>query len=180
MLLEYIDSHQLYSPESDFIGVSQDLKFSRLYKLICQLICQGNIKNKLVTDYVPVAAFYFQIEANQLPSNHHRLLRIIIVMICAAQTQLNDKRLKIKSKVLADHLRDLRLWPRLKQYNMDHPTCMINQHTLIQFIALYMQVIYVYQGTRDIIHGSPDTPSYFNWLLDAFDFYQLIHDVSMA
>ena len=180
MLLEYIGTHHLYSPEQDFSGVSQDLKFSRLYGLICQLICQGNIKNTVVTDYVPVAAFYFQIEANQQPLNYHRLLRIIIVFICAAHTQLNDKRLKIKSKVLADHLRDLRLWPRLKHYNTANPTCMINQYTLMQFIAIYLQVVYVYQGTRDIIHGSPDTPQYFDWLHDAFDFYQLLKDVSIA
>ena len=57
---------------------------------------------------------------------------------------------------------------------------MINEYTLIQFIALYMQVAYVYQGTRDTIQGAPDTPNYFNWLYDAFDFYQLTLDVSMV
>jgi len=173
MLLEYISVQGLYSPKSDFSGIDKDAKFSRLYALICQLICQGSIKNRMVNAYMPVAAFYFQLELNQLSSNEQRLLRIIVVFISVAHTQLQDKRLKIKSKVLADHLRDLRLWPRLKQYNTANPTCMIDQYTLMQFIALYMQVIYVYQGTRDIRGGAPQTPTYFNWLYDAFDFYQL-------
>ena len=180
MLLEYISAHALYSPESDFSGIAQDAQFSRLYALICQLICQGSIKNTMVNAYASVAAFYFQLELNQLSCNQQRLLRIIVVFISAAHTQLEDKRLKIKSKVLADHLRDLRLWPRLKQYNAVNPTCMIDQYTLMQFIALYLQVTYVYQGTRDIVDGAPQTPTYFNWLYDAFDFYQLTLNSSSA
>lgn len=177
-LLEYIHSHALYSPESDFSGIAQDEKFSHLYALISQFICKGHIKNTIITAYVPVAAFYFQLDVKQLSSEHQRLLRIIVVFICAAHTHLDDKRLKIKAKVLADHLRDLRLWPRLNQYNVTHPTGMINNDTLIEFIALYMGVSYVYQGTRDTIDGAPDTPKYFNWLYDAYDFYQLLHRVS--
>ena len=134
----------------------------------------------MVNAYASVAAFYFQLELNQLSCNQQRLLRIIVVFISAAHTQLEDKRLKIKSKVLADHLRDLRLWPRLKQYNAVNPTCMIDQYTLMQFIALYLQVTYVYQGTRDIVDGAPQTPTYFNWLYDAFDFYQLTLNSSSA
>jgi len=172
-LLEYISAYDLYSPENDFSGIAQHSKFSRLYGLINQLICQGSIKNTTITAYVPVAAFYFQLEDNQLSSDNQRLLRIIVVFICAAHTQLDDNRLKIKPKVLADHLRDLRLWPRLTRHNTANPTHMINEYTLIQFIALYMQVTYVYQGTRDTIQGAPKTPNYFNWLYDAFDFYQL-------
>lgn len=173
MLLEYIDVHALYPPRSDFSGITEDAKFSRLYALICQLICQGSIKKTMVIAYVPVAAFYFQLEIHSLSSDQQRLLRIIVVLIHAAHTKLEDKRLKIKSKVLADHLRDLRLLSRLKQHNAANPTCMIDPNTLMQFIALYMQVAYVYQGTRDIINGAPKTPTYFNWLYDAFDFYQL-------
>ena len=180
MLLEYMRSHALYSPENDFSCISEDSKFSRLYALISQLICKGYIKNTTITAYESVAAFYFQLELNQLSSDHQRLLRMIIVLICAAHTQLDDKRLKIKPKVLADHLRDLRLWPRLTQYNSANPTTKINENTLIQFIAVYLQVTYVYQGTRDIIHCSPETPNYFNWLYDAYDVYQLLHQVSMA
>ncbi|MCX7114331.1 MAG: TfuA-like protein [Gammaproteobacteria bacterium] len=179
MLLEYISAHKLYSPESDFSGILKDSKFSGLYALICQLICQGSMNPTMVSAYVPVAAFYFQLDFKQMSSHQHRLLRIIVVFISAAHTQLEDKRLKIKSKVLADHLRDLRLWPRLKQYNAANPTCMIDPYTLMQFIALYMQVSYVYQGTRDIINGAPQTPTYFNWLYDAFDFYQLILNSSV-
>jgi hypothetical protein len=180
LLLEYIRSHALYSPENDFGDISQDLKFSRLYALISQLICQGHIKEALVSAYVPVAAFYFQLEVEPLSDEYQRLLRIIIVCISAAHTHLEDNRLKIKPKVLADHLRDLRLWPRLTEYNAAHPTSMINEHTLIQFIALYMQVTYVYQGTRDTIDGAPETPHYFNWLYDAYDFYQMLQDVSVV
>lgn len=174
-LLEYISAHALYSPERDFSGVAEDAQFSRLYALICQLICQGHIKHATVNAYVPVAAFYFQLELNQLSSDQQRLLRIIVVFISAAHTQLEDKRLKIKSKVLADHLRDLQLFPQLTQYNAANPTCMIDHYMLMQFIALYMQVAYVYQGTRDTVDGAPQTPTKFNWLYDAFDFYQLIH-----
>ena len=172
MLLEYIRVHDLYSPENDFSELTEHSKFSRLYRLISQLICQGFIKNTTVTAYAPVAAFYFQLDDNQLSSDHQRLLRMIVVFICAAHTQLDDKRLKIKPKVLADHLRELRLWPRLTRYNAANPTCTINEYTLIQFIALYMQVTYVYQGTRDTTQGALDTPNYFNWLYDAFDLYQ--------
>ena len=178
MLLEYIRSHALYSPESDFGPVSKDAKFSHLYAQISQLICQGNIKNTTVEAYIPVAAFYFQLDVNHLAYEQLRLLRIIVVFICAAHAKLDDKRLKIKAKVLADHLRDLRLWPRLNQQNTANPTRMINKFTLIKFIALYMEVSYVYQGTRDIIYGTPDTPYYFNWLYDAYDFYQLLQSAS--
>jgi hypothetical protein len=180
MLLDYIRAHDLYSPENDFIGITQHSKFSHLYVLIHQLICQGHIKKTTVTAYEPVAAFYFQLDDNKLSSEHQQLLRIIVIFICAAHTQLDDKRLKIKPKVLADHLRELRLWPRLIRYNEANPTRMINEYTLIQFIALYMEVSYVYQGTRDTIQGSPDTLNYFNWLYDAFDFYQLALNLSIA
>ena len=180
LLLEYIGSHELYSLKNDFSDISQDSKFSRLYALISQLICQGHIKQSLVNAYVPVAAFYFQLEVNQWSAEYQRLLRIIIVCISAAHTHLEDKRLKIKPKVLADHLRDLRLWPRYTEYNATHPTSMINEHTLIQFIALYMQVTYVYQGTRDTIDGAPGTPHYFNWLYDAYDLYEMLQNVSVV
>ena len=179
-LLEYIHSHALYSPERDFSGITEDSNCSRLYSLICQLICQRSIKHTVVSAYVPVATFYFQFGLNQTSSDKERLLRIVVVFICAAHAQLDDKRLKIKPKVLADHLRDLRLWPRLTHYNAANPTAMINKYTLIQFIALYMEVAYVYQGTRDTVYGSPDTPDYFNWLYDAFDFHHLSHPVSVV
>lgn len=178
MLLEYMSAHALYSPKSDFSGIADEAKFSRLYALVCQLICQGSIKNAMITAFVPVAAFYFQLDWDQLSFEKQRLLRIIVVLISAAHTQLEDKRLKVKQAVLADHVRDLQLWPRLKQYNAANPTCTIDQYTLMQFIALYMQVAYVYQGTRDIIDGAPPTPTYFNWLYDAFDFYQLTFNAS--
>ena len=177
-LLVYIRSHALYSPENDLLFLVQDAKFSRLYSLITQLICQGGIKNTVVAAYVPVAAFYFQLDVNHLSSEQEQLLRIMIVFICAAQAHLEDKRLKIKPKVLADHLRDLRLWPQLTEYNAANPNRKINEYTLIEFIALFMQVTYVYQGTRDMISGAPGTPSYFNWLYDAYDFYQLLHHAS--
>lgn len=180
MLLKYIYDHALYSPVSDFGGIKDDTKYSRLYALICQFICQGSIKNTMIAAYAPVAAFYFQWEFVHLSDDQQRLLRIIVVCISVAHTQLDDQRLKIKSKVLADHLRDLQLWPRLKQYNEAHPTRMINRYTLLQFIALYMQVVYVYQGTRDTIEGAPVTPTYFNWLYDAFDVYQLTLNTRMV
>lgn len=180
MLLKYINDHALYSPASDLSGIKDDTKYSRLYALICQFICQGSIQNTMIEAYVPVAAFYFELELEALSDDQQRLLRIIVVCICVAHTQLDDQRLKIKPKVLADHLRDFQLWPRLKQYNAAHPTCMINHYTLLQFIALYMQVIYVYQGTRDTIEGAPVTPTYFNWLYDAFDVYQLTLNTRMV
>ncbi len=170
-LLQYIQTNNLYSPENDLDCLKQSVKCQPLYALICQLICQGHLTHHSVMHYAPAMAFYFQLDYDDLSMAHQQIIRIIIVCCYAATVQLEDKRLKLKQSVIANHFREQRLWQRRDAYLKQNPTRQIDQYALIEWVTLYMQVAYVYQGFRDTHLGSPTTPQYFDWIHDAATLY---------
>ncbi len=82
---------------------------------------------------------------------------------------MNDERLKIKQDVISHHLRQSGFWFR---YHQQKPSHQINLYTTIDFIAIYMQVTYIYQGFRDAMLGQSLLPAYFNWIHDALMIYE--------
>jgi hypothetical protein len=172
-LLRYIHHHQLFSPEQDLLALKNH---EGLYPLICQLICQGHLKHATVIDYAPAAAFYFQLNYHELTPEHQQLIRMVVVCFCTAAIQLNDNRLILKQNAVANHFRTQRLWPKLNAYHKTHTTPPIDQLKLIEWVNLYMKVIYIHQGFRDIELGSPNTPHYFDWIHDSVQLYERVID----
>lgn len=173
-LLQYIQAHALYSPENDLHCLKQHAKCGPLYPLICQLICQGHLKYNTVVRYAPAMALYFELDYYELSVEHQQIIRMIVACCCAAAIQLEDKRLTLKQSVIANHFREQQLWQKFNDYHMRHPTHPIDQLVLIEWVALYMQVAYVYQGFRDTQLGAPTTPQYFDWIHDAVTLYEQV------
>jgi hypothetical protein len=167
--LDYIKQHNLYFPDWDATDLEGYPKRFALFSWIAHHVCSHHLTHQLVEAYLPAMAIYFNI-SDEDSSIDETLLSFIFLLIHSCHVQLNDRRLKIKQSVIARHLRSSGFWARYQQ--MENKQAIV-LHTAIDFIAIYMQVTYLYQGFRDIQLGSPELPSYFQWLYDAYFFYEL-------
>lgn len=171
--LDYIKQHNLYFPAFDVNGLEEHPKCLALFSLIAHHICSHHLTHQLVDAYLPVMAIYFNV-ADDDSSIDETLLSSVFLLIHICHVQLNDRRLKIKESVISRHLRLSGFWARYQQMKNRQAFAL---HTAIDFIAIYMQVTYLYQGFRDIQLGSPKLPTYFQWLYDAYFFYELSEQV---
>ena len=170
---DYIKQHDLYSPTRDFKPIEHHPVIGDVYPMIYGLVCLGNITNTMIDVYLPAAAFYFGLDYKTAAISEKNLLRKLLVLILAAHTQLQDKQLKIKEQVLVDHLKDTTFWQRYYNNKVSYPDSPppVDLRIAIDFVAIYMQVIYVYQGFRDCSLGAAPVPSYFRWIYDAMELY---------
>lgn len=165
--LNYIKQHQLYIPTFKYNLLHEHPKLFTLYQWLLHSICINNISKPMVESYLPSVSLYFNLsESNQLAC--HQILALIVILTLLGHIQLNDKRIKIKQSVISDHLRDSGFWFRYHQQNQKDE---INLRIAVDFIAIYVQVTYIYQGFRDV-HSKPKLPNYFNWIYDAFILYE--------
>jgi hypothetical protein len=162
--------YDLYSPTFDFLPIENHPAIGAIYPMIYGLVCLGNISNKMIEAYLPAAAFYFELDYQTAVVAEKNLLRKVLVLILSAHTQLQDKKLKIKEQVIIDHLKDTTFWQRYHKNKATDPQP-VDLHIAIDFVAIYMQVVYIYQGFRDGDLGEAPTPSYFRWVYDAMELY---------
>lgn len=166
----YMKKYDLYSPTMDFLPIENHPAIGAVYPMIYGLVCLGNISNKMIEAYLPAAAFYFELDYKTATVAEKNLLRKVLVLILSAHTQLQDKKLKIKEQVILDHLKDTTFWQRYHKNKATDPQP-VDLHIAIDFVAIYMQVVYIYQGFRDSDLGEAPTPSYFGWVYDAMELY---------
>lgn len=160
--LNYIKQNNLYSPSTDFKIIQEHPTLAPLYPVLCKLICLSGLSNKQIKAYLPAASLYFM-----NTSEHPGILRLVLILILLNQAQLQDDRLKIKKIVVTEHLKQMRFW---KKYQTQKS---VDLYIAIDFVAVYMQVSYIYQGFRDSNLGAATKPYYFKWIYDAYALYEI-------
>lgn len=181
--LGYIEKHNLYYPSQLYQFLKQHQVLSPLSSWMLHYTCLGNISKQRINNYLPAAAFYFDYPLGENGCNSELLSWIIFVVLLLHQ-QLNDEQLTIKRKIFEDHLQEIRFWSRYKQYSVNNLPENTNskQETkrCLDFILIYMKVIYIHHGLKDFKQGLAETPSYFNWIYDALQLYKLQAEFSLS
>ncbi|CDZ77634.1 hypothetical protein BN59_01918 [Legionella massiliensis] len=164
--LQYIQANNLYYPEKLYTYLCGHEELSALYPWMLHFTCLTNSNKARVESYLPVAAFYFEQDLSILSKAGQGLLTWIIVLILLLNEHLDAPHLTLKSEVLAEHLEDLGFWRRYKQAEgIDLKKC-------LEFVLIYMKIIYIHQGFRDIKPGLATAPEYYNWIYDGLILYE--------
>lgn len=164
----YINQHQLYLPILEINFTEQSSILFKFYTWMFQQICVNQIAKPRIKAYTQTLILYFNLTESNSPKLQS-LLEMMVLLVLLSHMQLNDGRLKIKKNIISYHLQESGFWFRYHQQKQHHK---INLHTAIDFIAIYMQVTYIYQGFRDTALGQSNIPDYFNWIYDAFIIYE--------
>lgn len=167
--LNYIKQHKLYFPESLYRFIKAHPMLSPLYPWMLHYSCLGNISNQRIVQNLPAFALYFSCDRTE---QNQELLSWILFFILLLHQQIDDKNLNIKQQVWIDHLREIHLWERYKQHKKhcleQHKSDqIIDKKQLIDIAMIYMTVIYLHHGLKDVQLGQAKAPSYFRWLYDA-------------
>ncbi len=170
--LLYIEQNSLYFPNQLYQYLQHHPVLQTLYPWMLHYTCLSNITYKRIKTYLPAIRFYFESDAALgCFDQHEEVLSWILMFVFLLNQQLEDDRLKIKRNILSEHLEDIQFWQR---YNRHKEICeksaipVINLKAILDFVTIYMKIIYIHQGFRDIKVGSAKTPDYFNWIYDAW------------
>jgi hypothetical protein len=175
--LSYIEKHDLYVPKNLCQFFRNHPTLSILYPWILHFTCLANITNQRIRNYLPVVVFYFDCEVGEGYESRLELLSWIIFFVLLLHQQLNDQRLTIKRTILDDHLREIRFWDRYKQHKikckeLNLPNELLNIKIILDFVMVYMKVLYIHQGVKDFNMGLAESPAYFHWIYDALMLYE--------
>lgn len=164
---DHIQQHNLYDPAFKLASLSAHPTLLSLYIRVLHHICIHRISSRMIEAYLPAISLYLNVnEAYHVSCK--KILCLIVLLTLLNHQQLNDPQLKIKQNVISDHLHESGFWFRYRQQKQQQK---INLHTAIDFVAIYMQITYVYQGFRDV-NIEPILPHYFEWIYDAFTLYE--------
>ena len=168
--LLYIETHDLYFPTTLYQFLRHHPTLAPLYPWMLHYTCLGNITKQRIRNYLPSVAFYFDGEREQDYPCNQELLSWILFFILLLHQQLNDERLTIKRSILKEHLQEIRFLSRYKQHNLANEA--LNMQITLDFVLIYMKIIYIHQGVKDFKLGLADIPDYFEWIYDAIKLYE--------
>ena len=180
--LNYIADNGLYYPQELYSFVNKHPYLSPASTWMLHYSCLAHLTQQQMSTYLPAIAFYFDYQPNRLGSLQKQCLSWILFLVLLLNHQLNDPDLTIKRKVLAEHLQEIRFWRRYKQYKNQCATLnSVNQlsdiKVLLDFVLMYMKVIYIHHGMKDFKHGEAETPTYYQWIYDAMALYESQHEL---
>lgn len=175
--LNYIAEHQLYYPKRLYDFLLQHDYLFPLVKWMLHYTCLAHVSNQQLTTYLPAIAFYFDYDLESGDSLQTTLISWILFFVLLLNHQLNDPQLMIKKTVLNEHLQEIRFWRRYKQYqnscaeeNRSNPLSDVK--IILDFIVMYMKVIYIHHGMKDTKLGLAQAPTYYHWIYDAMALYE--------
>jgi hypothetical protein len=159
---DYIETHQLYSPEHDFMVYKHHDHLADMYLLICQSICLDHLSIATLNEYLPIIAHYYALP-QEITAEKQMLLRVILVLIFAINQQLKQTHLVISKKHLTHHLKQLKHWRNYNQSQFKHWLTNIpaNRQRFTSFLHTYLK-------TSSVYLLSTIKTDYYQWIYDAY------------
>jgi hypothetical protein len=175
--LKYIAHNALYYPTELYAFLNKHSYLSPLTTWMLHYTCLSQITQQQMNAYLPAIAFYFTYEPTCPNSLQRQLFSWILFFVVLLNHQLHDPNLMIKKSVLTEHLQEIGFWRRYMQYKnqcaaLNSPNLLEDVKVSLDFILMYMKVIYIHHGVKDFKLGLAQIPTYYHWIYDAIALYE--------